>query len=110
MVTSYLLHATGHPPDPRSFPTRRSSDLASTSACVITWLAVQVIVPPGARSATGLLGWQLLNVASASVTSTLCSVTLPALDASPVQALVRPASWYVPGPAVFVIDSCAICT
>src|SRR5438034_26162 len=66
---------------------------ASRSACVTVWLAVQLIVPPGARLATGVAGVHVRPVAFGSVTSTLCSVTLPSLvtlslhDALPISAL-----------------------
>ena len=52
------------------------------SAWVIVCVAVQVIVPPGARRRPGWLGAQTQDVAFASVTVTLCKVTLPSLVAT----------------------------
>src|SRR4051812_16021506 len=52
---------------------------ASRSAWVTVWEAVQLIVSPGARLATGVFGVQLRLLTLGSVTSTLVSVTLPVL-------------------------------
>src|SRR3954471_18231249 len=55
---------------------------ASTSAWTIVWLAVQLIVPPTARLATGFDGRQTRLLTFGSVTRTLLNVTLPSLVAT----------------------------
>jgi hypothetical protein len=49
---------------------------------VTVWDAVQLIVAPGARFATGIAGVQTRLLTCASVTVTLCSVTLPVFVAT----------------------------
>src|SRR6266576_4395001 len=50
---------------------------ASMSAWTIVWLAVQLMLAPGARLATGLLGRHTRLLTLGSVTRTLVRVTLP---------------------------------
>ena len=52
------------------------------SACVTVWVAVQLIVPPGAKLATGTVGEHTRLLTFGSVTVTFVSVVLPSLVAT----------------------------
>src|SRR4051794_36035515 len=80
VVTSSHAFAAG--PAPSSTQAWLKYEPASTSACVIVWLAVQLIDAPGAREATGLVGVQTRFATCRSVTATFVSVTFPLLLAT----------------------------
>src|SRR3954471_3495172 len=80
VVTS--AHASAAGPAPSSTQALLKNEPASRSAWPIVWLAVQLIVPPGAREATELLGVQVRFETCASVTVTFVRVTFPSFLAT----------------------------
>src|SRR6476660_4545336 len=79
------------------------------SAWVTVWLAVQLIVPPGARFATGVVGVHERPLAAGSVTSTLWRVTWPSLVTRSVYEITSPTALYVAGLKCFTIARCGFC-
>jgi hypothetical protein len=64
------------------------TDPASTSACVVTYVAVHVVDAPGASVVTGQTGWD--TPGRVSLTTMLCNVTSPVLATRKLYEIVCP--------------------